>query len=448
MTTILFFDDWQLHRRENLTRHIGKPTLVPEGTLEDPYANPGWGYPSVTVDPETGRWRCHYQAQIEGGRFVALMAESDDGIQWELPDLTDRVAIPDRLLPHQVFDMAESHEWCTMYRDPNAAGTDAAYKGLVADKTDTTGIHANLVASPDGLNWNYVDGVKYHPFGMDPAAHAFWNSHRQSYVITMRPRYGDRRIAVSETKDWRAFSAPELALWPDALDAPCAQIYGMPVFPYENIYVGLPWIYHTDPSVAEGEKSLMGKIDCQLSYSPNGWHFQRTLREPLIPNSEAGEHGAGCVYTSSMVIDGDTIRLYSSASKGEHRQFPPDPAMREGAILLHTMRRDGFVYLEPPGGTGELVTRILKWGSGEPELNVSTPFGEVRAQVFGERGEPLEGYGYEDSAPFQGDSISWSPQWREGRQAGALGGQRVRLGVKLVNGRLYAVRGDFEIVRG
>ncbi|HLH72559.1 MAG TPA: hypothetical protein VKX96_04685, partial [Chloroflexota bacterium] len=131
MFTLLFFDDWYLHHRENLIRRIGTPTLVPEGTLEDPYVDPAWGYPSVFQDPETGRWRCLYQGQAETGEFVPVVAESSDGIHWELPDLSDRLAIPDRRCPHQVMGLERFREWSGPYVDPQALGTDEWLKGLV-----------------------------------------------------------------------------------------------------------------------------------------------------------------------------------------------------------------------------------------------------------------------------------------------------------------------------
>ena len=451
MSTILFFDDWNLQRRENLARHIGEATLVDEGIFEDPYADTAWGYPRVYQDAESGRWRCYYQgqladSQLDGRRHhVPLLAESDDGIHWEIPDLSDRVEISDRLCPHQLFGIERFSEWCGVYLDPHATGTDEMYKGLVSEYTDIeSGNRSSVVASHDGIHWRYLEGVRYNPFGIDPSAYPFWNPYRQSYVLALREYRGVRRIHVSETKDWRTFSDPEWALQPDALDTPCAEIYGMPVVPYEDMFVGLLWMYHTDPTVVF-PKYVMGKIDCQLAYSLNGWHFQRTVREPLIANTAPGEHGSGCLYPSSAIIYGDTIRIYSSTSKGEHRQIRGGPATRQAAIVLHTIRLDGFVYLEPEGGTGELITRRLRWRDAEPELNVSAPHGEVRVQVMDAAGESIDGYRYEDCTPFRGDSTSWVPAWGEGRKLAALRDRLVRLGVRLANGRLYAIRGDFEV---
>ena len=43
--------------------------------------------------------------------------------------------------------------------------------------------------------------------------------------------------------------------------------------------------YHVDPRISD--KYVGGATDCQLAYSYNGWHFQRTLRDPLFPNPES-----------------------------------------------------------------------------------------------------------------------------------------------------------------
>lgn len=100
MFTLLFFDDWYLHQRTNLARHVGTPRLVPEATIEDPYVDPAWGYPTVFQQPDSGIWRCLYQGQIANGRFLPVVAESGDGVHWQLLDLTERIHIPDRVAPH------------------------------------------------------------------------------------------------------------------------------------------------------------------------------------------------------------------------------------------------------------------------------------------------------------------------------------------------------------
>ncbi len=463
MYCLLFFDDWHLHSRTNLERHTGKPRMVPEGTLRDPNADTAWGYPSVIQDPESGRWRCYYQGEPSetGAYIVPLLAESDDGVHWELPDLTDRVEIADRMAPNQLFGKERFHEWCGIYQDPHAEGTDQWLKALITWR-EGPGLRliSYLATSGDGMTWERHEDVRWHPTGNDPGQFAFWNPHRQSYVLSFRPRVADRRIALSETRDWREFTRPELAMQADALDTPSALLYGMPVFPYEQLFVALLWVYHTDPIVYPDEKfqgllemfegddtaRIMGKIDCHLAYSVNGWNFQRTIREPLIPNGPPGDPSSGCIYPSSMVAVGDKLRIYSSASKGEHAQYRADPASGQGSILLHELRKDGFIYLEPPGGTGEFTTKWILWHGGEASLNVEVPDGEAMVQAMDQRGEPIEGYSYADCAAFRGESTGWTPAWQDGKTLSALAGRVIKLGVRIANGRVYALRGNYQFL--
>ena len=110
MTTLLFFDDFYLDSWENLSRHVGRPELVPEATFEDPHHWVSSGWPTV-FRHESGTWRCLYvgkpfQVQQDYRDLFGqeqrypLVAESDDGIRWETPDLTETVPLPDRRYPH------------------------------------------------------------------------------------------------------------------------------------------------------------------------------------------------------------------------------------------------------------------------------------------------------------------------------------------------------------
>lgn len=187
-----------------------------------------------------------------------------------------------------------------------------------------------------------------------------------------------------------------------------------------------------------------GHVDCQLAYSLNGWHFQRTLREPFIPNREPGEPDAGCVYPSSWVFrEGGDIDIYASACTHEHGYIPKG----SGSIAAYRLRCDGWVYLESAGGVGLVGTRAVFWRAGEVELNVQSPGGDVRARVTDPTGKPIEGYTFVDCQPFAGDSTAWTPQWGGGKELAALADRCVRIEVQLNRARLYAIRGDFLPLR-
>ena len=460
-STILFFDDWYIQRRENLVRRIGRPKLIPEGIFVDPDLDASWGYPTVFHDAQSGKWRCLYEGQIhrdyaKPGKKLAHLAvviESDDGVRWEIPDLTERVPIPDRIQPHQVLPLESFGEWGPCFYDTHTDNAEERIKAFVVSydhkeglwpalnqRTESPQRHSPLYVSSDGLSWKLLKGSSWHPYGIDPSVSAFWNPIRESYSIAARPNFGDRRISIYETLDWQTFSEPEVAIRTDAQDLPASETYGMPIFPYGNIFVGLLWIYSP-------KQSRWGKVHCQLAYSYNGKNFQRALREQFLPNAEPGDFGYGCIYPCSMVVTEDNkIRIYSSASKGEHAQLIGRPDLGEGAILMHELRLDGFSYFEPPGGPGSFTTRVFYFHGEKLTLNVQAPQGEVRVQVTENDGKPFEGYTFEDCIPFKGDDLFWEPRWKDNKTVSKFLDDAVRLEVQIYNGRIYSIRGDFIVI--
>ena len=102
MYALLFFDDWHIHSRTNLTRKIGKPQLIQESIFRDPYADLSWAYPTVIKDPYTDTWKCYYQGEVSSGgtTFIPLLAESVDGLHWTRSDLTKKVILKNLSLIH------------------------------------------------------------------------------------------------------------------------------------------------------------------------------------------------------------------------------------------------------------------------------------------------------------------------------------------------------------
>ncbi len=444
MTTLLFFDDLRLNRRDNIERRIGRPRLLADAVYRDPAHETPWGYPTVFYNADTRLWRMMYQGlspPVKAEYCAALLAESEDGLHWRPRDTAGEIDMPGRFASNQIIPSGEFNEFPTCYVD-ELAPPEERIKGLVVFSCAKHRLATRLWVSADGLHWKLKKGVEWQKPGADPATAVFWNEVRGSYTFTSRPTCSDRRIAIYETRDWQTFTKPELVIHADALDTPLTEPYGMPVIPYEGVYIGLLWLFHCVPQVkgSSPHKFLGGHVDCQLAYSLNGWHWQRTLREPFIPNGCPGEPDSGCVYPSTWAIreDGD-IDLYASACTHEHGELPEG----SGSILTYRLRRDGFVYLTSTSGPGVVGTRALAWNAGEAELNVQCSGGFVRVQVTDSSGEVLPGYGFDNCLPFSGDSRSWIPSWKGNRLMSSLPARTLRLEVELANARLYAIRGDF-----
>lgn len=453
LRSLFFFDDWCLARRDNLARRLGSPRWIREATFEDPTSETPFSYPTVLYDADAGKWRMFYLGRKTlpppGYRRTEwlLTAESDDGLSWVRPDLTKRVPLPQRNRPNEVFDAEQFATGGSIYLDETSE--ERRFKWLFLERhTPSDGRRrvSRLAYSADGYSWHVDPEVSWHPGSPDPGIFTFRNAELGLYTTACRPKLGDRRIAFLDTRDWRSWTEPEVVLQPDALDPALSEFYGITVLPYDGLYVGIVWVFETDPAEVVGHK-LEGKIHGELVYSYDGRRFLRSLREPFVELNEPDEYGAGCIYPCSMLLDASgQVRIYSGATKLEHFQVRTLTEPGYGAILVHTLRKDGFVYLESRAGLGSLGTRWVRLNDDRLLLNVQAPNGEVRVQISDPSGQPLPGYTFDQCAPFRGDSLAWQPRWADHSNVAGLIGKPVRIDVRVYHARLYAIRGDIEVL--
>jgi len=462
MGYIHFFDDWQLISYRNLQRKQGRPNYVPEATLADSLTEGTWNFPLVTRDRQTGKYIGLYggaaslpqnaEITIPPGTDPNLVprtqvlcyAESEDGIHWQLPDFRGKAKFDGPVFaPNQVFGLKQGLDGGPPYYDPYDPDPGRRFKYLINYRpTDKKDVMRALVTSPDGINWRIAHYFRDQK-GTDTPTSVFYHPEKQAYIFNVRQYSGDRRIFFFETRDWENFTEPQLIMHPDSMDPPLVGFYGMPVMRYENLFLGLLWKIYCDPA---SDMLPNGAIDCELVYSYDGDHFNRTTHEPFIPCNELGEHGGGCIYTGSMLVDeSDQIRFYSGASKAEHFQ---NQHLKDAALMMHSLRLDGFMYLATPSGKGCLRTRALYIQGDDLRINARSPYGGLRVRLLDEKGDELPGFGFDNCIPLLGDELFWSPVWKGGKTFGdAKSHKRRQLEVEIITGEIYAIRGDFEILK-
>lgn len=458
MQTMLFFDDWCLESRHNVEREMGKPEWLPEATFKDDLTKGIYNFPAVYRSPDTGRWYVLYQGVVgvteelssaPADVPVLMLAESEDGLHWTKPDLTRFPQAHGRVAPNQVLKHDDIYDRGPAFYDARDADPGRRIKCLcVYEHKGPTGkrVYTQRIAfSPDGIDWNVIDRVWNNWYCSDSPYPIFWNSRRGVYTIMTRPQQAERRIVRIDTPDFVSFEGPYQVLSPDPLDPPLVQHYGLPVFPYEGMFVGFLWMLYGDPYEIKLIKRN-GPVDAHLVYSYDGMSFNRTFRTPFVPRNERGQEGGGCIYPTAMVQDDSgNIRIYSGSSHGEHYR---DTQAGDAALLVHTLRRDGFMYLESYSHTGRVMTRCLHlYDPLDLSLNVRAPYGYVRVQLSDSVGQALPGYAFEDCAPFRGDEHFWKPQWKGALSQALPANEVARIEVELTNAELYAIRGNFEWMR-
>ena len=147
--------------------------------------------------------------------------------------------------------------------------------------------------------------------------------------------------------------------------------------------------------------------------------------------------------------DGDEIRIWSTAAKHSHGMGAMMEARNaragSAAITLHTLRKDGFTYLSSTGAWAHLISKPLMLRGPGLTLNASAPKGEVRSQVTDVEGRPIPGFAFDDcreivDADSTAFELSWKGDWSR------VAGKPVRLELRWLNGRIYALRGDWHFL--
>jgi hypothetical protein len=471
----LFWDYWHIERQENAALCQGKPQWVPEATYEDPVFNYLGFWPKIWKDTESGLWRMLY---IGSGIPMNLMiAESDDGIHWqpgEYPDIDPggEKHAPNHLLSipaangGPVYLDAQSNDGFPFKlplvqrggkQAPSAKhdnNTDIFHE-LVSGKDAKNHQAMNRMAvSADGIHWSFENDITFNIPGWhpDPPFCCFYNSHANEHVMVTRPGWGDRRIATLSSPDCKNWSNLELALQPDLIDDPQVQFYGMPVHPYGEGYVGFLWVAHFSNAERLGRfNQLHGYIDNQLTYSRDGQRFQRQLREPFIELNEPDEPGAGIIYPTCMIENGDELRIYSAATRDLHfqhttKQFTPKNAMPDSSVIMHRLRKDGFMFLASKGNWATVLSKPLTLFQPKLTANVQAPHGEFVCRITDLKSNVLEGFSFDTFiCEHNVDQTDFKLQWQD-QNLDSLTGKAIRLEIKFRNSRFYAIRGNFHFI--
>lgn len=438
MNTALFWDDQRIFCRKGLKRIYGEPEFLPDSVYYDPQNSASGGMPSIVQNPK-GDYTLFYQAFTPEHKTYAFAATSPDGIHWNPRNIAkEHLTDPD--FPNQLLP-TDNAELACVYEDLHGPAQER-YKAFVARyHPESLTVEDLTYVSPDGLDWN-LSPVSWSDRGAEPGAGCVYSEILQRHMILCRSGWGIRRLCIRETPDWKTFLPSREAVQVDSLDPPQTETYGMPVFQYKGWYIGLLWLYHT---LEENQTHYMGgTMDCQLCYSVNGAHWQRSLRTPFIGNHQP--QTKGMVFPSAVHTDPDgNIYITASATPHQHGYFK-EPG---GCIVTYRLREDGFICLEAQEDGAALCTRELLLHSGAISWNLQGQ-GITVAVYEGTGGplpqdyRPLEGFAHEDCIPFSGDTTRWVPSYKSGRGIESLAGKPVFLEIRLSKGgRIYAYQGDF-----
>ncbi len=427
----LFLDDYSIAKIENLDRTLHQPqkkgaVVIPDRPWEvslQTRCAPAW-------DAERGLYKLWLitstRTSDEAG---TTYAESQDGIHWTKPNLRQReiegslennfVALeptmkwPENAIENVVYDSEDS--------DPSRR-----FKGFLGC------FDREPIFSPDGIRWSRP-GLPKIP--SQDESNLSYDSKTRTFIATLKQTgpFG-RSHGLATSHDFITWTTPELIFHADEEDqlrakrniaerlanpklappmhsdptAYKADIYNMPIFRYEGLYVSLPSVYHTTSLGAEGDDGFH-LIQLACSRDLHEW-IRVGDRQAFIGPSNKGIGAYDTMQIlppSAPVMRGEEMWFYYTGIK--YRSVPKDRDPTWGAVCLATLRRDGFVSLDAGDTPGVLTTKPFTTEGDQIHVNVDSGSGTLFVEVLDEEGSPIA-----ESQPIVGDFPKASAEWKWG----------------------------------
>ena len=319
------------------------------------------------------------------------------------------------------------------------------------------------LVSADGYDFEQLDVP---PVPSQDESHLNYDEVHGRFILTLKQRgpFG-RSVYLSLSRDFEQWTRPELIFHADSRDQELGrlrmrehsanprlytpyfnapdqyntEIYNMPVFPYEGIYIGMPNFFESSGRTPMPHNNQDGVNSVKLSTSRDLRHWTKVgNRDSFIPVSELGGGRIDTVQilaASRPVERGDELWFYYT---GINRCYSPD-GKGKGGIHLAKLRRDGFVSFYADAQGGFVETRAIRFDGERLFVNVDAGGGELWAEVVNARGrEVLAIWSSAETTPVTGDHLRTELTWRDHEGVKNLRGKTVRFRFHLKNAHLYS----------
>ncbi len=422
-----------------------------------------WG--SVMRDPNTGLFRIwtnatdpQLSAKLGGkgpiGVLNGVYFESDDGLEWRRPSLGmfEHYGSKDNnVFLHAGLDNLYVLPLPERMRERGRYGM-VYCNNLPPDTVlpkDTHTMRNFISFSDDGISWTDAPENPVWYGRTDTNNCIIYNPDRDVFMMYRRATINAgeiRRIAYSESDDLISWTQPVTIVTQDELDP--IYLYGMPVSLYNGVYFGYLQCLHSHPdyqnhSLGDGKDF---KMDTQLAWSRDGVSWDRHPERPtFIPNSAPykGSYDWGMARGMANMIEvGDEVYIYYG---GYPRLHPPSAAQSqlEQGICLATVKRDRLVSLDAGDYGGYMLTKPMAYHGGDLHINARAK-GDGFIRVAVREGEGIrdgewpQGWRFDRSATFSGDSLDHVMAWEGADSLGSFPSTTMRLHFWMESAELYS----------
>ncbi len=417
-------------------KHESNPVIARDKPWEGKSAITG-PYVYGTVLRQAGKFRLWYQLLSEGNHVG--YAESEDGVHWNKPllDVVPFEGQPTNLVVSawtpDKFSSVQCHNPSLIWL-PNESNPMRQY-ALFGFDGDSRGPRVGW--SHDGIHFRYEpnsgrDDKPMPLFESSDVVSFFDDPYEQRICATWKTRNRRGRavgVAVGNVAgDWRKL-LPGPVFAADDLDPDTTQIYGMPVFAYQGMYIGLPWIYaaryfrfgpYSVDKLHEAQSDSLRTIEPQIAWSWDLVNWTRPpVRKAFIERGTSG-HGSTSEWDRGMIVTArapvvvnDELWFYYGGTDKVH-----DEPRASAAIGLARLRLDGFCSMthridnDQRAEQGWLITRREPMMTPNVLINARTgKHGSVTAEILDRKNRVVPGFSKDECHAFQGDSVRHALRW-------------------------------------
>ena len=411
----------------------------------------------LTVLDDGGKLRMWYICRDAENRPNVAYAESNDGVNWEKPNLG--IVENEGSTNNNLVGM-DSLEG-TVYIDPHAPPeerycyvTHLITEGMVR-------FH-----SPDGLRWNR-DEKPLVNFGADSQANTFWDERTNTYALYLRAwerRVDDKLYRTQVRADLESLTKPlaiqpsekNLYIWgkektaiiddefpqvlaTDEKDPPDSDVYTISAQPYPldpTWYVGFPSFFQREAHRSDG------RLDVAFIGSRDGFEWHRYDRKPYARTGVAGSESANMVYIGpGLICRGDEIWQYGTGFHSRHGDIEARKRKTDGVIHRYVQRVDGFVSANFANDGGRLETSPVEVVGDRLLVNVETSaLGSIRVGLQDLEGNAIEGFALEDCDLLRTNATGAVVSWNDSSDLSSLEGRKARAVFEGSAAKLFSFR--------
>lgn len=446
--------------------HLQLQTPRDEGMafkFDQPWEGLFSGYATL-VTLADGRLRAYYRGKAVANKDgseeeLTCVAESPDGRTWTKPELSLYEVMGTR--KNNVVLMkahTATHNFSPFRDERPGVPEDERFKAF-GGTMEGGGLTA--WKSPDGLRWEKISpepvitkSMVPYKYMFDSQNVPFWSAAEGKYVAYYRVFEGGiRRIVRSESKDFRAWSAPVLMEYRNpSVQAPIEHLYTNQTHPYfraPHLYVAIAARF------MPGRRVLTDEQAAAIHVNPG--YFKDTS-DAIFMTTRPAEGGANAASYDRTFLEGFIRGGIGAQNWVSRTNYPAlnvvptgphemsvfvnqDYAQPTAHMRRYSLRTDGFASLHCGYAGGHAVTKPLVFAGRELSLNFSTSAaGGVKVGFEDVDGKPVPGFGLEECVMQIGNELDRKVTWKSGSDVSTLAGKTLRLRFSMKDADIFSFK--------